>query len=121
MNKASVDENFTGEEIKKMTPYFESFTNTRFSYRLLKEGSIPHRCMPTGAIPVGGPYDFICFDQMKNYPLKVKVWGYFDISDCKEVLVEEEFPERFRFWVSPILERKGHNLAARIITGKEKE
>ena len=38
--------------------------------------------LPTGAIPVGGPQDFLLIDENPSYSLPFSVWGYFDVRGC---------------------------------------
>jgi len=85
------EELFTDKEVSQMKVYFKSFKNTKLQQHRVELPLNADNRMGVGAIPVGGLQGFYMFSEQKNYSLKFKVWGYYDLRQYE--FVSQKYPK----------------------------
>lgn len=77
-----IKEHFLPSEIKQIREYLSTFPGTTVSEPRLCKMPDDGRIMPTGCIPIGGPYGSYGFYRDKDYPLgDIKVAGYYELCE----------------------------------------
>ena len=87
---------FNWEEVEAMREYFKDWEDMQiFNY---SEVCFPIRNNIIGVmgLAVGGLDDFYMFSKAKGYPLKFKVWGYYDLRYCESI--EKEYGKDITNW-----------------------
>jgi hypothetical protein len=78
-----VEQTFSLKYVTKLIEYFGKWEEMKIVITLADKPAT--NLMGVGAIPVGGLQDFYMFSSMEGYPLNFKVWGYYDLRQCKEI------------------------------------
>jgi hypothetical protein len=114
------DEYFTKSEVKELTRYLEEKHDIKNTALTIKEVQLPidaTRCLPIGAIPVGGMTDFYMLSKEDGYNLSVPIWAYFDLRHETKPAGQNYFGEIRNLIVS--LEEEAEGLSQLINTIKD--
>lgn len=86
-----VEQTFSLKHVTRLIDYFGNWDRTKIIVRLADKPS-SHR-VGVGAIPVGGMEDFYMFSDMEGYPLNFKVWGYYNLTGCDPIDIDQKIGE----------------------------
>jgi hypothetical protein len=82
-SEEAVEELFTKDEADTFVAWARA--NRNGGDTMIREYALPvqNNIMPLGAIPVGGPQNFLMIDRSPDYNLPFKAWGYYDTRNCE--------------------------------------
>lgn len=94
-SEGAIDESFTKQEADQLVTYLQREHKEAILETNIVEEKLPiaSNSMGFGATPVGGGDGFYMLEKEKNYNLPFKIWGYFDLRNCKNVNEKTEESE----------------------------
>jgi hypothetical protein len=91
--KSYAEETFSAEQANELIPFLEGYRDTKAYLKPASKPSPKHGeiLSGVGCLAVGGGSEFYMFSNTPGYSLSIKVWGYYDLRQCKYVTDREQW------------------------------